>query len=59
MKVPYLLYLLTYLTYLLRDRDIGRGRSRLNVGLAPGTPGLCPDLKADSKLNHPGVPKVP
>ena len=28
-----------------------------NVGLHPGTPGSCPELKADTQaLSHPGVP---
>ena len=30
-----------------------------DVGLDPGTPGSCPELKADAKpLSHPGVPLV-
>ena len=44
-----------------RDRDTGRGRSRLpvepDVGLDPGTPRSRPELKADAQpLSHPGVP---
>ena len=40
-----------------RGRDIGRGRSRLPVGLNPRTPGSCPEPKADAQpLNHPGIP---
>ena len=28
-----------------------------DMGLDPGTPGLCPGPKADSKpLSHPGIP---
>ena len=46
-----------------RDRDIGRGRSRLpagnHVGLHPGTPGSHPEPKADTQpLSHPGIPKI-
>ena len=47
-----------------RGRDTGRGRSRLHtgsldVGLDPGTPGLCPGPKAGTKpLSHPGIPTV-
>ena len=47
-----------------RRRDIGRGRSRLPAGsptdvrLDPGTPGSCPELKADAQLlSHPGIPR--
>ena len=46
-----------------RGRDIGRGRSRLHpcrepdAGLHPGTPGSCPEPKADAqRLSYPGVP---
>ena len=45
-----------------RGRDTGRGRSRLHarepdVGLDSGTPGSCPEPKADAQpLSHPGVP---
>ena len=44
-----------------RGRDTGRGRSRLHsgepdVGLHPGTPGSCPELKADTQLlSHPAI----
>ena len=47
-----LIYLL--MSDIERDRDIGRGRSRLPAG----TPGSCPEPKADTQpLSHPGVPK--
>ena len=45
-----------------RGRDAGRGRSRLHarepdLGLDPGSPGLCPGLKAGAKpLSYPGIP---
>ena len=46
-----------------RDRDIGRGRSRLHalgepdVGLDPGTLGSLPQPEADAQpLSHSGVP---
>ena len=30
-----------------------------NVGLDPGSPGSCPELKADTQpLSHPGIPNV-
>ena len=39
-----------------RGRDTGRGRSRLSVG----SPGLCPESKADVQLlSHPSVPRIP
>ena len=47
-----------------RDRDTGRGRTRLPVGtpvqeLDPRTPGSRPKLKADAQpLSHTGVPQV-
>ena len=32
-------------------------RREPHVGLDPGTPGSCPELKADAQpLSHPGVP---
>ena len=45
-----------------RQRDIGRGRSRLHapgadVGFDPGSPGSRPGPKAGAKpLRHPGIP---
>ena len=48
-----------------RGRDTGRGRSRLlagsrrepDVGLDPGTPGSCPEMKAEAEpLSHPSIP---
>ena len=45
-----------------RDRDIGRGRSRLHAGSpmwdsTPELPGSHPEPKADAQpLSHPGVP---
>ena len=46
----------------MRDRDIGRGRSRLPTGSPmrdsdPETPGSCPETKADVQpLSHLGIP---
>ena len=45
----------------LRGRDTGKGRSRLepHVGLNPGSPGSCPELKADTQpLSHSGVLEI-
>ena len=45
-----------------RGRDIGREREKHvpcgepHVQLHPGTPGSCPELKADAQpLSHPGI----
>ena len=54
-------YLFIYSQETERDRDIGRGRSRLPVGkpdagLDPRTPGSQPEPKADTQpLSHPGA----
>ena len=46
-----------------RERQIHRQREKQapcrepDMGLNPGTPGPCPELKADAQpLSHPGVP---
>ena len=46
-----------------RERQIHRQREKQapcrepNMGLVPGTPGSCPELKADTQpLSHPGIP---
>ena len=42
-------------------RDMERGsdtRREPDMGLDPGTPGSCSELKADAQLlSHPGVPR--
>ena len=47
----------------MRERERERQREKQDpcrepdVGLDPGTPGLCPELKADAQpLSYPGVP---
>ena len=47
----------------MRDTERERRRQKQapcrepDAGLDPGTPGSCPELKADAKrLSHPGVP---
>ena len=51
----------------MRDRERERQRHRQrekqapckepDVGLDPGTPGSCPESKADAQpLSHPGIP---
>ena len=62
-------FLRFYLFMRERGRNIGRGRGRLCAGnpmrnsipgLDPGTPGSCPEPKADTQpLSHPGVPDLP
>ena len=53
----------------MRDRERERQRHRQrekqapyrepNVGLYPGTPGLCPEPKANAQpLSHPGILKI-
>ena len=51
----------------MRDTERQRHRQREkqapyggpDVGLNPGTPGSCPELKADAPpLSHPGVPRI-
>ena len=46
-----------------RERQTHRQREKQapsrepNVGLDPGNPGSCPEVKADAQLlNHPGTP---
>ena len=40
-----------------RQREKQGPRRESNVGLDPGTPGLCPGPKAGTQqLSHPGVP---
>ena len=40
-----------------RGREKQAPRQEPNVGLDPGTPGLCPGPKSGAKpLSHPGIP---
>ena len=42
-----------------RQRDKAVPRREFNIGLDPGTPGSCPELKADTQpLSHPGAPNL-
>ena len=41
-----------------RQRKKQTPRREPDAGLDPGTPGSCPELKADAQpLSHPGVPE--
>ena len=41
-----------------RQREKQAPRREPDVGLDPGTPGSCPELKADAQpLSHPSIPK--
>ena len=43
-----------------RQREKQAPRRDPDVGLDPGTPGSCSELKAGTKpLNHPGIPPSP
>ena len=51
-------------THRERERQKHRQREKQapcrepDTGLDPGTPGLCPEPKADARpLSHPGIPK--
>ena len=42
-----------------RQKEKQSPRRELDAGLNPGTPGSCPEPKADAQpLSHPGCPKA-